>query len=111
MNNKIGNLIAEIRLFSQIVKSEPQAAYSCFVSGYKHKVTFYMSTTIASKVRPLFNIFRVIQKVIQHFSLTNRLYAIEGYKRSKIVCLDKSLTLNTFYHVKKGDSLTLGITK
>ena len=44
MNGKIENWITEIRPLSQTAKSEPQASYSCFVSGYKHKLTFYMRT-------------------------------------------------------------------
>lgn len=41
MNNKTENWIAEIRLSSQTA-SEPQAEYSCLVSGYKHNSTFCM---------------------------------------------------------------------
>ena len=36
MNDKTKNLITEIRLFSQIAKSEPPAAYSCFTRDYEH---------------------------------------------------------------------------
>ena len=31
-------------MLSQIAKIEPQAAYTCFISGYKHKLTYYMRT-------------------------------------------------------------------
>ena len=34
----------EIRLLSKIAKIEPQAAYSCFISGYKHKLSYCMRT-------------------------------------------------------------------
>ena len=45
MNDKIENQISEIILLSQIAKSEPPAAYRCFVSGYKHNFTFCMKIT------------------------------------------------------------------
>ena len=31
-------------MLSKIAWFEPQAAYSCFVMGFKHKPTFYMRT-------------------------------------------------------------------
>ena len=45
MNDKFENWIAEIRLLIQIAKNEPQAAYICFVSGHKYKLTFCMRNT------------------------------------------------------------------
>ena len=44
VNNKVENWINEIRILSQIAKTEPQAAYSCFTSGWKHKLTYFMRT-------------------------------------------------------------------
>ena len=35
----------EVRLLAQIAKSEPQAAYTAFVGGYKHKLTYKIRTT------------------------------------------------------------------
>ena len=34
----------ELSLLSEIAKIQPQAAYSCFVSGYKHKMNYVMRT-------------------------------------------------------------------
>ena len=36
--------ISEIEVLSQITKVEPQAAYCCFTTGSKHKVTYLMRT-------------------------------------------------------------------
>ena len=42
--DKINRWSSELQLLCEIAKIEPQAAYSCFVSGYKHKLTYYMRT-------------------------------------------------------------------
>ena len=34
----------EVRLLAQIAKSEPQAAFTAFVGGYKHKLTYKIRT-------------------------------------------------------------------
>ena len=44
LTEKIDQWNAEIRVLSDIAKIEPQAAYSCFISGYKHKITYCMRT-------------------------------------------------------------------
>eukprot|EP00794_Sanderia_malayensis_P005131 gene5131-biopygen4184 len=44
VNEKIAEWIREIKLLSNIAKTEPQAAFNCFISGYKNKVTFFMRT-------------------------------------------------------------------
>lgn len=44
INEKIQIWIKEITLLSQIAKIEPQAAYSAFISGYKHKITYFIRT-------------------------------------------------------------------
>ena len=36
--------VSEIKVLSQIAATELQAAYCAFVSGYKHKMTYYMRT-------------------------------------------------------------------
>ena len=38
-------MISEIEVLSQIAKVEHQAAYCCFTTGFKHKVTYLMRTT------------------------------------------------------------------
>ena len=111
MNNKTENWIAEIRLWSQTA-SEPQAEYSCLVSGYKHNSTFCMraipeisqllqrsyyvvwiefilsatggraSSNLEKKLLP----FRAMQKWIEQFLHTDRPSANKEYRlRKKIV--------------------------
>ena len=44
INEKINTWIKEIRVLSDIAKIEPQAAYSCFIIGYKNKISFFLRT-------------------------------------------------------------------
>ena len=44
MDAKIDIWIKEIQLLSEIGKFEPQFALSCFISGCKHKLNYYMRT-------------------------------------------------------------------
>ena len=44
MREKINQLIQELRILSKIAWHEPQAAYSCFITGFKHKTTYFMRT-------------------------------------------------------------------
>ena len=44
MNEKVQNWSNEIKVLSEIAKIEPQSAFACFVSGYKHKLTYFMRT-------------------------------------------------------------------
>ena len=37
--------ISKIEVLSQIAKVEPQAAYCCFTTGFKHKLTYLMHAT------------------------------------------------------------------
>ena len=67
----------EITELSLIAKTHPQAAYSAFTSGYKHKFTFFMRTienvenfmlpldkVIKQKLRPaLFNDFQISEEL------------------------------------------------
>ena len=41
----VSQWISKIEVLSQIAKVEPQAAYCCFTTGFKHKVTYLMHTT------------------------------------------------------------------
>ena len=41
---KVYGWIEEIKILSEIAKSQPQAAYSRFITGFRHKVTYYMRT-------------------------------------------------------------------
>ena len=44
VQNKIGELVNEIKVLSIIAKTEPQAAYSCFITAFKHKPSYIMRT-------------------------------------------------------------------
>ena len=44
MNEKINQWIKEVKLLSKKAKTEPKCALSCFISGYKHKLNYYMTT-------------------------------------------------------------------
>ena len=41
---KINKWVAELHVLSEIAKIESQAAYTCFLSGYKRKFNYYMRT-------------------------------------------------------------------
>ena len=55
LSEKVNRWYNEIRLLSEIARIEPQAAYSCFVSGYKHKFTYCMRTipNIGDLLKPI----------------------------------------------------------
>ena len=42
MNEKIDQWIKEVKLLSEIAKTEPQCALSCFIGVYTHKLNDYM---------------------------------------------------------------------
>ena len=44
MNEKINIWLQELQMLTNIAKSEPQTAFSCFIAGYKHKFTYFMRT-------------------------------------------------------------------
>ena len=41
---KLNRWAAEFHALCEITKLEPQAVYTCFPSGYKHKFNYYMRT-------------------------------------------------------------------
>ena len=45
VNELVTQWISEIEVLSQTAKIEPQAAYCCFTTGFKHKITYLMGTT------------------------------------------------------------------
>ena len=45
VNELVTQWMSEIEVLSQIAKIEPQAAYCCFTTGFKHTVTYLMRTT------------------------------------------------------------------
>ena len=58
---KIDNFCKELRLLSEIGKVEPQAAYACFISGFRHKLTFIMRT-----IPDISTHLRKIDQIITH---------------------------------------------
>ena len=44
VTQKVYTWLDELNTLSDIARFDPQAAYSCFVSGYKHKLTYIMRT-------------------------------------------------------------------
>ena len=44
VQNKNDELINEIKVLSMIAKTEPQAAYFCFITAFKHKPSYIMRT-------------------------------------------------------------------
>ena len=44
MGELVKEWIAELRKLTKIAKGEPQAAYSSFTSGFKHKMTYFVRT-------------------------------------------------------------------
>jgi len=55
VEQKVKLWIEEISMLSKIALTEPQAAYTCFTSGYKHKLTYLMRTipNISELLTPL----------------------------------------------------------
>ena len=51
----VNDWVAQLDILSSIAKSEPQAAYTGFTSGFKHKMTYYIRTipNIADKLKTL----------------------------------------------------------
>ena len=43
MTQKMNTWLDELNMLCDIARIEPQTAYSCFVSGYKHKLPYIMS--------------------------------------------------------------------
>ena len=44
MQEMVSSSCNQLTVWSKIAKTEPQAAYSAFVSGFKHKLTYYIRT-------------------------------------------------------------------
>ena len=55
VNEKIAEWHKELEHLSIIAKSQPQAAYSAFINGYRHKFTYYVRTipNIAHLLKPI----------------------------------------------------------
>ena len=66
---KINKWVEELHVLSEIAKIEPQAAYTCFLSGCKHKFNYYMRT-----IPGIDKLLRKVDEVI----LTKFVLAITG---------------------------------
>ena len=51
----LADWISQLQELTKIAKSEPQAAYSAFITGFKHKITYYIRTmpNMSENIRPL----------------------------------------------------------
>ena len=56
---KIKKWVEELHALDEIAKRDPQTAYICFLSGYKHKFNYYMR-----KIPAIGNLFRKVDEVI-----------------------------------------------
>ena len=55
LSSKVDEWIAQLRILSQIARTQPQAAYSAFITGFRHKISFYMRTIsgVSTQLKPL----------------------------------------------------------
>ena len=44
LSSKVDEWIAQLRIILQIARTQPQAAYNAFITGFQHKISFYMRT-------------------------------------------------------------------
>ena len=60
VKEKIDQWIQELRILSEIAWYEPQAVYSCFITGFKHKSTYFMRTipNIGKELKHLDDVIR-----------------------------------------------------
>ena len=61
ISEKINEWKDELHVLSEIAKIEPQAAYSCFTSGYKHKFNYCMRT-----IPNISHLMKEIDEIIMH---------------------------------------------
>ena len=82
IKEKINQLIQELRVLSKIVWYEPQAAYSCFITGFKHKPTYFM---------------RTIPKIGKELKQLDDVYELNSYRNyRRINCSDFESKLLSF---------------
>ena len=44
LSSKVDEWIAQLRILSQIARTQTQAEYRAFITGSRHKISFYMRT-------------------------------------------------------------------
>ena len=51
----VADWVEQLDVLTSVAKSEPQAAYAAFTSGFKHKMTYFIRTipNIAGDLKPL----------------------------------------------------------
>ena len=54
--------VKEIKLLSHVALTEPQAAYSCFTSGYQHKFTYFIRT-----IQGIEEYLQPVEETIRHY--------------------------------------------
>ena len=47
---KTNEWVEELHVLSETAKIEPQAVYTCILSGYKHKFNFYIATSWTERI-------------------------------------------------------------
>ena len=78
MNEKVAEWHKEFEHLSIIAKSQPQAAYSAFINGYRHKFTYYVRT-----ISNIAHLFKPIEDIITpNLSEPNLLPQILGFEVS-----------------------------
>ena len=60
LSSKVDEWIAQLQILSQIARTQPQAAYSAFITGFRHKISFYMRTISGG-----FTQFKRLDEVVQ----------------------------------------------
>ena len=76
---KINKWVEKLHVLSEIAKIEPQVAYTCFLSGYKHKFNYYMRTIpdIGKLLRKLDEV--ILTKFIP--AITGRIFITENERK------------------------------
>ena len=57
----VEQLVKEIKLLSEVVLTEPQASYSCFISGYTHKFSYFIRT-----IQGIEEYLQLVEETIRH---------------------------------------------
>ena len=60
LSSKVNEWIAQLRILSQIARTQPQAAYSAFTTGFQHKISFCMRTISGASTQ-----LRRLEEVVQ----------------------------------------------
>ena len=94
----VSQWISEIEVLSQIAKVEPQAAYCCFTTGFKQKVTYLMRTTpnINKQLRRLDD--AINNKLIPSFTENKRCGNDERLLLSLPTKLSQTLNFKTLHY-------------